>query len=53
MNLLERRVDSFNMATAKDKLKAISYLAFSITLGDLEHYLDLTRYLRSSIHYYT
>ena len=52
INLLGRRVDSFGMATAEDKLKAISQIAYPRTLGDLEHYLGLTGYLRSSVHYY-
>lgn len=52
VNLLGRRVDSFGMATAEDKLKAISDIVYPSTLGDLEHYLGLTGYLRSSVHYY-
>ena len=52
VNLLGRHVDSLGMATAEDKLKAISKLSYPATLGDLEHYLGLTGYLRSSVHYY-
>lgn len=52
VNLLGRHVDSLGMATAEDKLKAISKLNYPTTLGDLEHYLGLTGYLRSSVHYY-
>ena len=52
INLLGRKVDSFGMATAEDKLKAISAIIYPATLGDLEHYLGLTGYLRSAVHYY-
>ena len=52
VNLLGRKVDSFDMATSEDKLKAISEIAYPGTLGYLEHYLGLTGYLRSSVHYY-
>ena len=52
VNLLGRRVDSLGMATAEDKLEAIRMLKYPATLGDLEHYLGLTGYLRSSVHYY-
>ena len=52
INLLGRKVDSFGMATATDKLKAISEISYPSTLGDLEHYLGLTGYLRSSVHFY-
>ena len=40
------------MATAEDKLKAISEIAYPTTLGNLEHYLGLTGYLRNHVHYY-
>ena len=40
------------MATPEDKLRAISSLAYPTTLGDLEHYLGLTRYLRQYVHFY-
>ena len=52
INLLDRKVDSFDMAIAEDKLKAISEIFYSSTLGDLEHYLGLINYLRSFVHYY-
>ena len=52
INLLGRKVDLFDMATAEDKLKAISEIAYPTTLGNLEHYLGLTCYLRNHVHYY-
>ena len=52
INLLDRKVDSFDMTTAENKLKTISEISYPSTLGDLEYYLELTDYLRSFIHYY-
>ena len=52
VNLLGRRVDSLGMATPEDKLKAISDICYPATLGDLEHYLGLTGYLRQYVHFY-
>ena len=52
VNLLGRRVDSFGLATAEDKLEAIKALKYPTTLGGLEHYLGLAGYLRDNIHYY-
>ena len=52
VSLLGRRVDSLGMATPDDKLRAISSLRYPATLGDLEHYLGLTGYLRQYVHYY-
>ena len=52
VSLLGRKVDSFGMAIAEDKLKVISQIFYPVTLGDLEYYLGLTGYLRSSIHCY-
>lgn len=52
INLLNRRVDFFNIATANNKLKAISKIVYPRTLGDLKYYLGLIEYLRSSVYYY-
>lgn len=52
VNLLDRRVNSLDMTTSEDKLKAISFLSYLFTLSNLKHYLDLTDYLRSSVHMY-
>lgn len=52
VGLLEQRVDSLGLTTAKDKLQAINLLSYPDTLGALEYYLGLTGYLRSYIHFY-
>lgn len=52
VNLLDRHIDSLGIATAEDKLKTISKLNYPTTLDNLKHYLSLTGYLRSSVHYY-
>ena len=50
--LLGQCVNSLRLSTSKEKLKAICLLKYPETLRALEYYLDLTRYLRSYIHYY-
>ena len=40
------------MSTAEDKVAAIRQLTYPTTLGKLEHYLGLTGYLRTGVHYY-
>ena len=52
VSLLGQKVNSFGLTTAEDKLKAISQLRYPRTLGDLEHYLGLTGYLRQYVHFY-
>ena len=52
INLLNRRVDLFDLVIAKNKLEAIKALKYSITLKDLKHYLDLADYLRDNVYYY-
>ena len=52
INLLNRRVNLFDIVIAKNKLKAINEIIYLTTFDDLEHYLDLIDYLRSSIYYY-
>ena len=47
--LLGQRVDSLGLTTSEEKLAAISALAFPRTLRDLEVFLGLTGWLRSSI----
>ena len=51
--LLGEQVDAFGLATAADKLTAISQLAFPQTLRQLEKYLGMTGYLRQYIPYYS
>ena len=52
VRLLGQLIDSFGLATAEDKLLAISQLKFPDTLQDLEHYLGLTGYLRQYVEFY-
>ena len=52
INLLNRYINLFNLAIAKNKLEIIKALKYSITLKDLKHYLDLANYLRDNVHYY-
>ncbi len=50
--LLGQRVDSLDLTTSEQKLKAIKLLTYPNTLRALEYYLGLTGYLRSYIHFY-
>ena len=52
VHLLGQKVDALGLATAADKLAAISNLIFSRTLSQLEKYLGLTGYLRQYISHY-
>ena len=52
VSLLNQKVNSLGLATSKEKLKAISGLHYPKTLGDIEHYLGLTGYLRQYVHFY-
>jgi len=45
IQLLKQQVDALELATSEDKLVAIADLCFSISLSQLEKYLDLTEYL--------
>ena len=45
INLLNRRINLFNIAIIKNKLKIISEIIYFATLNDLEHYLNLIDYL--------
>ena len=47
--LLGQRVDSLGLSTSAEKIRAIQALKFPATLRDLEIYLGLTGWLRSSI----
>lgn len=53
ISLLGRHINSLGISTPEDKLQAISGLYYLDTLGQLEYYLGLTGYLRSSVHFYT
>ena len=52
VQLLGQKVDALGLATAEDKLAAISNLQFPKTLAQLEKYLGLTGYLRQYIAHY-
>lgn len=49
VTLLGQEVDSLGMTTSAEKIAAISSLRFPHSLRDLEGFLGLTGYLRSSI----
>ena len=49
INLLGQRVDSLDMSTSEEKIKAITSLKFPSSLRDLEIFLGLTGWLRNSI----
>ncbi|KAI0998999.1 hypothetical protein K3495_g9197 [Podosphaera aphanis] len=51
--LLGQKVDALGMATAEDKLKAISSFILPENLRSLERFLGLTGYLRHYIPYYS
>ena len=52
INLLNRKIDSFNIITTKNKFKIINDIIYLIIFDDLKHYFNLTKYLRSFVHYY-
>ncbi len=52
VQLLGQKVDALGLATAEEKLAAISNLSFPRTLTQLEKYLGLTGYLRQYIAHY-
>jgi transposase InsO family protein len=52
VRLLGQHVDSLGLATAEEKLEAISRLQFPKTLKDLETYLGLTGWLRQYVPFY-
>ena len=49
VTLLGQRVDGLGMSTSQEKIQAITSLSFPKTLRDLEIFLGLTGWLRSSI----
>ena len=52
VQLLGQRVNSLGLTTAIEKLAAIAKIQYPLTVSDLEHFLGLTGYLRSYVHYY-
>ena len=52
INLLNKKVNSFDLILLEDKLKAISNLQYFSTLRELEYYLKLIDYLYQYIYFY-
>lgn len=52
VQLLNLRINAFELSTFIEKLKAISRLKSSITLRDLKVYLKFTNWIRRHIFYY-
>ena len=52
IKLLGQRVDALGLATAEEKIKAITQLEFPRNLKALETYLGMTGYLRQYIPFY-
>ena len=52
VSLLSQKVDSLDLATTKEKLRAISKLRFSQILRQLKTFLDLTSWLRDYVSHY-
>lgn len=52
VKLLDQKIDSFDLSIDDEKLKVIASLNFPHTLVSLEHYLDLTDWLRQFISRY-
>lgn len=52
VTLLGQHVDSLGLSTSAEKIQAIKALKFPRSLRDLEIFLGLTGWLRSSIHWY-
>ena len=46
VNLLDKKINSFNLISLENKLKAILNLQYLSTLRELEYYLRLIDYLR-------
>jgi len=50
---LSQQIDALSLVTLKDKLIIIFRIKFSLSLSQLEKYLDLTDYLQQYILHYT
>lgn len=53
IQLLDQRVDSLELTIFAKKSATIAILMFSKSLSDLDHFLDLTKWLRHMIHRYS
>ena len=52
IQFLDQRVNSLKLITNENKLRAINKLKFSITFRKLEHYLELTNWLKKYVKNY-
>jgi len=52
IQLLSQQIDALSLITLKDKLITIFRIRFSLSLSQLEKYLDLTDYLQQYISHY-
>ena len=52
INLLNRKIDLFDIITIKNKLKTINEIIYFVIFDNLKHYFDLMKYLRNFIHFY-
>jgi hypothetical protein len=52
ISLLRQKIDSLDLITAENKLKAIVKLSFLKTLKDLKKYLEMIEWLRDYVVYY-
>ena len=50
--LLNQKIDSFDLITAKKKLKIITELSFSIFLKTLKKYIEMIEWFRNYVSYY-
>ena len=52
VNLLKRRVDSFELIIIKNKFEIIKIIKYSTTFKNLKYYLNLINYFRDYIYYF-
>ena len=52
INLLNRKVNLFDIIIIANKLKAINEIVYFDIFDDLKYYFNLINYLRSFVHYY-
>ena len=52
INLLNYKIDLFDMIIIKNKFKTINNIIYFVIFEDLKHYLNLINYLRNIIYYY-
>ena len=50
--LLDNVIDVFKLFTTQNKIEIIKKLKFSVTVKQLEHYVNLTEYLKSKISHF-